>query len=88
MLDVRNVIFQADKHMHSFVSVAFIRTKMLFVVRALGRRSGSMPFIVLGFYIFGNSKVQSSSGFLCLISYILFNKTRSVIFCAHQSIIC
>ncbi len=36
MLDVRNVIFQTNKHMHIFVIVAFVRAKMLFAIRTFG----------------------------------------------------
>jgi hypothetical protein len=36
MVDVGDVIFQTHKDMHIFVIIAFVRTKVLFAVRALG----------------------------------------------------
>ena len=36
MLDVGDVILQTHKDMHIFVVIAFIRTKVLFAIRALG----------------------------------------------------
>ena len=36
MLDMLNVVFQANKNMHIFVIIAFISTKMLLTVWTFG----------------------------------------------------